>query len=452
MRVGLGKGKRIVVIGGSAAGAAAAARAKRLYPNADVFILEEGPYVSYGSCELPFYLNGEIDSIEKLQLFTPQNLATEKNIDVYIRTKVLEIDRRKQILILSDDSGKRDFPYDKLIVSTGSRARTLLSSFGDYSNVFSLKNLPDGKKIRDFIYQNQPRKLIILGAGYIALEILEALKVFGLEVNILNVEDLPLPGFSLEARRVSKEILHKSGVSYSNYKEISDCSSNDGKLNSVLADGRWYEGDFFIEAMGVIPNSQIAHRAGIIVAPDLTIAVDKKMKTSSGNIFAAGDVTHGFHFLTGKPYFFPLAQMANSMARIAASNLFSATKNIYSTLGTSGLSFAGLDWAKTGFSFLEAQSAFGNMDEISFSTWNKPEVMSDAGKIYWNIVIQKNSKKIFGATLWGARGAADKINTINLAIRSGISSIDLADSDFLYSPRFSPQLDGFQILGRLIEK
>ena len=451
MRLGLGQGKRIAVIGGSAAGAAAAARIKRLYPNAQVYLFEKGKYVSYGSCELPYFLSGEISSASKLQLYTPEQLSSEKNITVATQTQVNNIDRSKQELLVEHDGKESPFSYDKLVIATGSTARTILTSFGQFSNVFRLKSIDDAQKIKKFIKAHAPAKLTILGAGYIALEIIDALRLSGLSINILDIDDLPLPGYALNARQTLKKMLEKSQINYTRYEKINDYADSENQLKSILCGSKWHEADFFIEAMGVLPSSSLAIESGLEIQTDQSIKVDRFMKTSSANIFAAGDVAHGFHAITEKPYYYPLAQTANIQARVASLNLFSAKKKISGFLGTSGLSFFDWEWVKTGFTYEEACHLFPNIEVVEFSTSNMPEIMPDSSPVHWNVVYQKNTKKIFGATIWGKENIAGKINTLALAIRNSITVEELSSGDYLYSPRFSPMIDGFQILGRLVK-
>ena len=451
MKMGLGQGKRIVIIGGSAAGAAAGARVKRLYPNAEVYLFEKGKYVSYGACELPYFLSGEISSVSQLQLYTPEQLSAEKNITVLSETKVLEIDRNKQELVIENKDGMSSFPYDKVIISTGSTPKNILKSFGRFENVFQLKNIDDALNIKKYISEFNPGKLIILGAGYIALELVEAFQNFGFSIELLNIEELPLPGYCDNARLAIKELLQKSNHNYVQIDAINDFSSKDNELKGLLCGGTWIEADFFIEALGVAPNSALAYESGVLMQNDQTIKVDRYMKTSSANIFAAGDVTHGFSQLTGKPYYYPLAQIANLQARVAAANLFSAKEKIAGSVGTNGLSFLGWEWVKTGLTYEAAKTYFANVEFVEFSTHNKPLIMPDAMPVYWHVVYQKNTGKILGATIWGKENNSGKINTMALAIRHGISIKELSSGDFLYSPRFAPMIDGFQILGRLVK-
>ena len=162
---GRGRGLRIVIIGGSAAGASAGARAARLYPKADIFLFEKGPYVSYGACELPFFISDDIQNLDQLQLLTPDELASQKNIDVHINTEIEGIDRLNQRLNFKKFSRKTGFPYDKLIITSGSSANSLLNEFGRFTNVFQLKNLQNGEAIKTFLLVHKPKSVLIVGGG-----------------------------------------------------------------------------------------------------------------------------------------------------------------------------------------------------------------------------------------------------------------------------------------------
>jgi NADPH-dependent 2,4-dienoyl-CoA reductase/sulfur reductase-like enzyme len=447
---GRGKGQRIVVVGGSAAGAAAAARAKRFYPNASVVLFEAGPYVSFGACELPFYLSGEIESLDRLQLYTPRRLAEEKKIKVFAGTRVSEIDRSRQRIMLDISGPEKKYSYDKLIIATGASSVSLLKTYGNFNNVFSLKNLVDGDNIRKYIAERIPAKAVILGAGYIALEIAEALKNTISGITFLNIEEYPLPGYAMEARAVMKEAVTASGMEYRIYREVEDIRRSDGMLQALRIGGEWLEADIFIEAMGIRPNSGIAGKSGILLNKNGTIKTDRYMKTNSANIFAAGDVTAGKHLLTGKDFYLPLGQTANVMGRAAAANLFRLREEVPLLMGTTALKFGGIEWSRTGLTREEAEKYFSNVNSLTFSTSNRPEIMPAAGKIFWHIVFQQHNHRLLGATLWGAPGTALRINTLALAIRAGMTAEQLADGDFLYSPEFSPLLDGFLVLSRLL--
>jgi NADPH-dependent 2,4-dienoyl-CoA reductase/sulfur reductase-like enzyme len=439
---------QILIIGGSAAGAAAAAKCSRLYPEAQIKLVENGDYVAFGACELPFYLSGRISSIDELQVFTPEKLADKKKIDVFTRTRLLEIDKRKQEChILLADGTEVHWAYDKLILATGSNARSILQPAIRASNLFALKNLADGQAIMRSLRQHTSAKIVILGAGYIALEIATALLPRVAAMALFNRSDLPLPGFANPARRmVLESIQAEDKITYHSYSELEDFSMRDGRLTAIKLDGIWQTADIFIEALGVIPNSAVAGAAGLRINADATIACNRSMQSSNANIFAAGDVTHGWHRLSRRPFYFPLASTARKMGRVAAANLFYARENLPESLGTTALRFLNLEIARTGYNAEQAKTLCNNLREQQLQTTDIASLMPEKQPLYWYLVMQRHPQRLLGATLAGSIGAAARINVLALAISEKIDLGQLRRTDFLYAPEYSPLIDGFELI------
>ena len=317
------KKRKILVVGGLAAGPSAAAKAVRTNPNVDVTLFEAGETVSYGICEAPYVIGGVIDDEKKLVVYTPKRLREEKGIEVKTHHRVERILPTKHQIVVRDLKNHTliEYTYDKLILATGAQPRRLRIDGEDGRNVFHLSSREDTVNILNYIASESPSKAVIIGGGYIGMEMAEALRTRGLDVTLIHRYRLPMAGLEQETRERIVEELQKNSVHFvTNAKVELLQQRNDGRVQNIVTNRGTYEADIVILSLGVEPNVALAKSAKIRLGPTGAINTDDRQQTSIDSIYAAGDCCEVKNIVTGKPMYLPLATVASRAAWVAGEN------------------------------------------------------------------------------------------------------------------------------------
>ncbi|MBW1754007.1 MAG: FAD-dependent oxidoreductase, partial [Deltaproteobacteria bacterium] len=317
--------KKIVIIGAVALGPKAACRFKRLDPDAKVTMIDQDSLISYGGCGIPYFISGDVSDPGQLQTTSFHMLRDKtffnnaKGIDVLTRTKALAVDReKKQVLIENLDTQEKDaLFYDKLVLATGSRPRRLDIPGIQLDGVFSVNSMHSAIAIKERIATGKVGKALIIGGGFIGLEMAEALTdMWGIETTVLEITDQILPGIiSKNMAKMAQNHMEENGVSFF-LKERVKRLEGENKVTRVVTNKRTIETDLVIVSVGIEPNSELADKAGLKISENGAIVVNKKMQTSDPDIYAGGDVVEVNNLITGKPGYYPLGSMANRQGRI----------------------------------------------------------------------------------------------------------------------------------------
>lgn len=320
----------IVIIGGVALGPKAACRLKRVMPKARVTIIDQGARVSYGGCGIPYYVSGDVGDVKELQATSfhmirdPKFFHEAKGVDVLTRKRAERIDRGAKIVHARDlESGESEaFAYDKLVLATGSRPRRPDLPGVDLDGVFAVSNLEEAEGIRSRVEAGKVGKAVVVGAGFIGLEIAEALSdMWGVETTVVEIADQILPGFvSRELAGMAQNHMQEQGVSFRLSATVKGFAGDNG-VERVLLDGEELEADLVILSVGVIPNSELARDAGLEVSPRGGIVVDTRLRTSDPDIYAGGNCVQVTNLVTGQPGYYPLGSLANRQGRVIGTNL-----------------------------------------------------------------------------------------------------------------------------------
>ena len=447
------KNKKIVIIGGVAGGATAAARLRRLDEFAQITVLEKGEYVSFANCGLPYYIGGEIKRKSSLTLQTPESFRARFNVDVRVFNEVTAINRERKTVTVSDLIKETTYEesYDKLIISTGASPALPAVEGIDDERIFTLRNIPDTYKIKEFTEQAKPRTALVVGGGFIGMEMTENLVKAGVDVTVATRSDRVMSHMDYDASCFIHNELRANGVKllFNNVPEKiikkKDC------LEVILSSGKSVMTDMIILALGVTPDSKIAVDAGLEVNEKGAIKTDKNMRTSDPDIFAVGDAVESYDFITSSPSHVPLAGPANKQGRIAADNIAGIPSEYKGTQGSAIVKIFGLTAAYTGLSENQAKRRglnYGVSHTFSPSHatyYPNPEYMSV------KTVFDKSDGKILGVQIVGGEGVDKRCDVMATAIRAGMTAYDLTNLELCYAPPYGSAKDPVNMVGYTIE-
>jgi len=446
-------GRIILVIGGNAAGPAAAAKAKRSSPEAEVILFEKSDYISTGSCELPYLFSGEIKDYNKLLFYTPDNFRAEKGVLVKTRHEVLEIIPKEKRIIVFDKNKNYEYSqqYDSLILTTGSVANKIEGLDYSLGNVFTFKTISDFLRIDEYIKQNNTKKISIIGAGYIGIELAETLTNAGYEITLIEKESLPLPAYCCEIRKIVNEILSAKKIRF--ISGITDFRfiQSDGGINGINCDGRIIETDLLITCVGFTPNNKLALNAKLKTGNSGGLITDSRLRTSDFSIFAAGDNVEVSNFITNKYDYIPSAVLAHNYGHIAGENATGGANSVNKVVKNTSLKFFDSYICKVGITEKEALNnnfIFSKETEI---LPNLVKVMPESRPVFGKIIFEKRNKFILGAQFIGGKEVSGYADIITAFITNKISAEKLADINFNYTPALSPFVNILSSLGRKIK-
>ena len=366
--------RRILIVGGLAAGPSAAAKAVRTNPNAEVVMFEATETVSYGICEAPYAIAGVIDDENKLVIYTPERLRDEKGIEVKILHQVEKILSTKHKIIVRDlKRGElAEYGYDKLILATGAKPRKLQLDGERGRNVFHLSSREDIQNILNYLKTESPNQAVIIGGGYIGMEMCEALRTRGLEVTLLHRRSLPMAGLEQGTRERIVEELLKNGVYFiTNVRVEGLHQGKDDRVEHVITNRGTFDSDIVILSLGVEPSVSVARSARIRIGPTGAIATDEKQQTSIDDIYAAGDCCEVKNVVNGKPMYLPLATVASRAAWVAGENAAGGRATFKGVIRAIAVKVFGIEVAQVGLSSEEAKDARFQVVTETISAYGK---------------------------------------------------------------------------------
>jgi len=445
---------RIIVIGGNAAGPSAAAKAKRVNPDADVILFEAGDFISTGTCELPYLFSGEIKNHNDLIFFSHEDFFVKKGVKVYTNHLVTKIDaRRREIIVLNKKTDSvEEYEYDKLVLTTGSSAKEIYNLPYSLENVFKLKTISDYIKIDNYLKSEKVYKILIVGSGYIGLEIADSLKKVGYTVTLLEKEDLPMPSSDEEVQYLIKDILEKNNIELLNGNNQSNFILKNNKLSQLKCDGRYIDFDMAIVAIGVEPNNQLGIDAKLKVGYSGGLIVDSRLKTSDPHIYAAGDNIEVVNKITRKGDYIPLATHAHAFGHIAGENSAGGNRIVNDVVFNSTFFFCGNFIANVGLSQKAAEEFSINTKYVTAVANNKVKIMPNSSKVFGKILFDKKTKLILGASFVGNQEISGYADIISSFIYNKIPAESLGNINYNYTPPLSPFVNILSILGRKIKE
>lgn len=446
--------KNIIVIGGNAAGPAAAAKAKRTDPYANVLLFEASEFISTGTCELPYVLSGEIKDYNDIVFYSAKSFEEEKGVKVYTNSLVTNIDRRNKTITVTNTSTNQsyNFTYDKLILTTGSISKRISQLPINLENVFSFKSVGDLIKVKSFIDKYNPKRVLVIGAGYIGIEISEALKNIVLEVILLEKEKLPMPGSEAEIQNLILQTLLKNKIQFFGNSIDVKYYFDESKLRSVKIDGWNYEIDFAIQSLGVKPNTTLALSAKLDLGNFGGIKVDSKLRTNDSNIYAAGDCIEVINKITNRNDYLPLATLAHEHGHIAGENAAGGNSFIHPVINNIAVKIFDNNFVSVGLNSIQAIKNNFNVLSVSAIVPNIIKVMPNSKNVFGKIIYEKDSLRILGANFFGDKEVIGFGDLISSFIYHKNKITDLAEINFNYTPPSSPFINLLSVLGRKAKK
>ncbi len=440
---------RLVIIGGDAAGMSAASRAKRIDKKTSVTVLERTMDVSYSACGMPYNIsdvNRDIDDlvVRRAEVFRQQGIELMTGYDVHTIDPDGRIVAGKTI-----DEKSFEYPYDRLLIATGASAVIPDISGSDLPGVMVLKSLNDGRKMKSFMDIHHVRDVVIVGMGYIGMEMCEAFRARGVGVDMVGLEFLP--GIHPEISKPIQKTLEANGVRFYTGRQVEKIEKINSRLLATCSDHS-IEGDLVLMGVGVRPNSRIAKEAGITLGAAGAVAVDDYLKTSAENIYSAGDCAEARHAVTGKPTWMPLGLRANRSGRMAADSMLGSPSPIAGVVGTQVFKVFDLQVAGTGLNDAEAKAS--GFDPVSIVIENPSRAHSypGASPLWVYMVGDRKSGRLLGVQMVGREGAAHRINAPAIALHNRMSVADFAQADLAYAPPFGPVWDPMLIAANQLLK
>ncbi|HID56873.1 TPA: NADH oxidase [Candidatus Poribacteria bacterium] len=436
--------EKLVVIGGCAAGMSAASAARRIDPDLEIIVFESSHFVSYGSCGLPYFISGVVKSHKDLIVYTPEFFRDKRNIQVHIRHRVESIDPNgKRVRVCNLERGESfEESFDRLVIATGGSPALPSIKGADLDHVFTIRRIEDGLAIRDFIEHSSPSEAVIIGGGYIGVEMAEALRKVGLDVTI--VERLPyLLRLDEEISKIVEGELSRNGVSVLRETEVEEI-----RLRGVITSSDNLPAGMVMLCLGVKPNVELARTARINIGSTGAIEVDRRLRTSHPSIFAAGDCVQVRNLLTNRPDYIPLGTAANKQGRVAGTNAAGGDASFEGVLGTSVTKVFDLEVARTGLTERKAREV-GFLPVSSLITADsRARYYPDGSKITVKLVVDRRDRRVIGAQMIGGEGVAKRIDVIATAIQAGMTVDQLYNLDLSYAPPFAPVWDPILIAAR----
>ncbi len=441
--------QRLVVIGGDAAGMSAASQAKRLNKNFDVIAFERGPHTSYAACGMPYFVGGLVQEERSLIARSPAAFRAN-GIDARVLHEVEEIDvKNKQVRVRSLDSGDVWLePYDELLIATGALPVKPNIPGIDASNVFTLSTLQDGIRLRQFVDTHEPTKAVVVGGGYIGLEMAEAFLQRGIDTTMVEMMPEVMSTLDADMGHLVSAAVRSSGVDLHLNERVESFETANGQVVMVVTDQRAIKADIVVLGVGVRPNSQLAAEAGIPLGITGAIWVDDRQHTKIDHIWAAGDCTESVHLVSHQPIHIALGTVANKQGRICGINLGGGSARFPGVLGTAITKICGTEVARTGLNESEARGAGFDFSATTITSSTRAGYYPGAGKITVKVVSETATGRILGAQIVGAEGSGKRIDTFATAITADMTVDEFEYLDLSYAPPFSPVWDPTQIAAR----
>ncbi len=445
---------RVIVIGGVAAGMSAASQAKRRVPAARVTVFERGPYISYGACGMPYNIEDPERNMEDLVVLSPAEARDKRGIDLHLRHEVTAIDPDAGRVTVQDlEAGtERTEGYDALVIATGARAARLPLPGMDLPGVFVLRELSDGVAVKRML-STSPRKAVVVGAGYIGMEMAHVLTARGLQVTI--IEKLPqiLPGWSAETVSAVEEELDRHGVTWHTGVTLEGAEAGtDGHVAAVLTDAGRFEADLVLVAVGVRPNVELASAAGLRIGETGAIWASQHQQTSHEAIFTAGDCSEAYHRLLRKNVWIPLGTTANKQGRVAGANAIGGRERFVGIVGTAGFVVFDLEVARSGIG--EEQAAREGFEPVSVTIRQRSRAHGIPGgvPVKVSLVADAPTGILLGGEIVGRDGAALRSNVLAAALAAHMTVADLQGLDLVYAPPFAPVWDPILVAANQLAK
>ena len=444
---------KVVIVGGVAGGASAAARIRRLDEDAEIIVFEKSGYVSYANCGLPYYIGDVITDSGELTLQTPKSFRSRFRILVKTNHEVTSIDTAEKSVFVknlnTDEEWKES--YDKLLLSPGAKPVIPNLPGIESEKIFTLRTVEDTFRIHDYVENVKAKSVVIVGGGYIGIEVAENLKEKGLNVTIVQRPNQLMNTIDYDMAAFVHNKLRAKGVSLRLNSNVIGFREENSGITTVLDDKQEIPADMVLLAVGVMPENSLAKQAGLELGIKGSIVVNDRMETSISDIYAVGDAVQVKHFVTEEDTTIALAGPANKQGRIAADNICGGDSRYQGSMGSSIIKIFDLTVAGTGLTEKTAKSAGINCESVVLSPSSHAGYYPGAKVMTMKVVFEKDTWKLLGAQIVGTEGVDKRIDVLATAIHAGLKATQLKDLDLAYAPPFSSAKDPVNMAGFMIE-
>ncbi len=442
---------KVLIIGGVAGGASCAARLRRINENAEIIIVERGPYVSYANCGLPYHVGGIIEDEARLLIANPQLFRDQFAIEVRTNTEAVSIDAKAKAVVLHNTAtgSTKSESYDKLVLSPGAVSIKPPLPGIDHPGIFRVRTVPDARAIRTWITNSKHRRAVVIGGGFIGLEMVENLIHQGFDVTLLELGDQVLAPLDVEQARAVEELLRRNGVTIALGEAVTGFAERAaGEIAVQTKSGKEYTADVVILALGVRPDTVLAKSAGLTLGERGGIKVDEQMRTSEPDIYAVGDAVEVRDIVTGTDTLLALAGPANRQGRIAADAISDRPSRFRGVQGTAIIGLFGITVAWTGASE-KTLLRLGRTDfeKIYLYPNHHARYYPGAKTIAMKLIFAKADGRILGAQAYGEAGVDRRIDVIAALIQKGGTVYDLEEAELCYAPQYGSAKDAANFAG-----
>ena len=444
---------KVVIVGGVAGGATAAARIRRLDEQAEIVIFERFGYISYANCGLPYYVGDVIEDPEELTLQTPESFFARFRIDARIHHEVIAIHRDRKTVSVRDLKTGNVFEenYDKLILSPGAKPTQPNMAGLDLANVFTLRTVEDTLRIKEYIYANHPKSVVLAGGGFISLELAENLRHLGLGVTIVQNGNQLMNPFDSDMACFIHNELRRNGIHLIFGQSVEGFKDKNEGVEVLLKNGCTLSCDMAVLAIGVTPDTKLAKDAGLLLGIKDSIVVNDRMETSVPDIYAAGDAVQVKNFVTGEDDLIALAGPANKQGRIIADNICGGDSRYNGSQGSSIVKIFDIAAATTGINEKKAKAVGIAYDKVILSPMSHAGYYPGGKVMTMKVLFEKETFRLLGAQIIGYDGVDKRIDVIATAIRAGMKATELKELDLAYAPPYSSAKDPVNMAGFIID-
>lgn len=436
---------KVIIVGGVAAGMSAASKIKRVNKEVEIVVYEKGEDLSYGACGLPYYVAGINEDPNKMIARTKEAF---ENMGINIKTKsqiVKVIPEKKQVLVKDLENNRLYIDeYDKLMIGTGCSTFVPPIKGRDLNNVYSLKTLQDGLILRKAVTEQDIKKVVVVGGGYIGVEVAETFHETGKDVTLIELAPRILMPFDEEITDIAMERVNKSGINLRLQEMVQEIQGNEFDT-AVKTDKGLYEADLIVLAIGVRPATEFLKDSGIALAKNGAIIIDREMRTNIPDIYAAGDCAEVYSKIKEENAFIPLGTTANKCGRIAGGNILGKHDKYVGTLGSAAIKVLDLELARTGLSEKEAKDLGYDYSKVFVKAADHPAYYPNPTPIWIKIIYETRSRRILGAQAIGNKGVVLRIDMFAIAIHNNMTTEELGMTDLCYAPPFAGVWDAVHI-------
>jgi NADPH-dependent 2,4-dienoyl-CoA reductase/sulfur reductase-like enzyme len=430
---------RLVVIGGVAAGLSAAARARRLDPSLEIVVVEKGETISYAACGLPYYIEGRLARLDDLVVYSPAAFERERKVQVRTRTAAVAIRHARREVVLD---GGETLRYDRLVIATGARPDPAGIAGLAQPHVFTLHTLDDARRLKQFLVDRRPRRAAVIGAGYIGLEAVEALRTLGLAVTLFEAGGHLAGRNDALLMEAAGEHLKRFGIELRLHHPVRSIEPD--RVAGVAC-------DLVVVAAGLKPNVELAEQAGVELGRTGAIRVSERMETNLAGVFAAGDCAETLHLVTGKPVWIPLGTTANKMGRVAGANAAGVRERFAGVAGTSIVRVCGLGIGSTGLSLAQARAEGFDAVSAAITALDHPRYFGGRPTAV-ELVADRRTGRLLGGLVLGEEGVAGRVNVLAAGLHKAMTVDEFGQLDLAYAPPFAPVWDPLLIAAQQLAR